>query len=65
MLYGIRPELAKTPKRWGVATRLYVTYGREWYLYLCHRLAEHPPNLYTALADMADPTRLQRDPYEN
>jgi proline dehydrogenase len=65
MLYGIRPELAKTTKRWGAATRLYVTYGREWYLYLCHRLAEHPPNLYTALADMADPTRLQRDPYES
>lgn len=33
----------------GVATRLYVTYGREWFLYACNRLAEHPPNIVRAL----------------
>ena len=40
----------------GYRTRTYLPYGREWYLYLCHRLAEHPPNLYRALADAAGVT---------
>ena len=26
-------------------------YGTKWYLYLCHRLAKHPPNLHRTLAD--------------
>ena len=40
----------------GYRTRTYLPYGREWYLYLCHRLAEHPPDLYCALADAAGVT---------
>ncbi|GMK45303.1 proline dehydrogenase [Paenibacillus glycanilyticus] len=52
MLYGIRPELAKRLRSEGNPIRIYVPYGREWYLYLCHRIAEYPPNLYQAVIDM-------------
>lgn len=53
LLYGIRPDLAGKLKASGYPVRVYVTYGEEWYLYLCHRIAEFPPNLYRALADVA------------
>ncbi|WP_201001760.1 proline dehydrogenase family protein [Paenibacillus glycanilyticus] len=52
MLYGIRPELAKRLRSEGNPIRIYVPYGQEWYLYLCHRIAEYPPNLYQAVIDM-------------
>jgi proline dehydrogenase len=32
--------------------RTYVVYGKEWYLYLCNRLAEYPLNLFLALSDI-------------
>ncbi|MFB9991616.1 proline dehydrogenase family protein [Deinococcus oregonensis] len=35
----------------GHPTREYVVYGREWFLYLCNRLAEEPERLFTAVAD--------------
>ncbi len=54
MLYGIRPELSAKLQSAGYPVRIYVTYGREWFLYLCHRIAEYPPNLYRAVADMAN-----------
>lgn len=57
MLYGVRPELAKHMRERGRKVRLYLTYGREWYLYLCHRLAENPPNVHLAIADIAEPQR--------
>lgn len=38
----------------GYRTRLYLPFGVEWYLYLCHRLAEYPPNLYRAISDALD-----------
>ncbi|WP_425622626.1 proline dehydrogenase family protein [Brevibacillus borstelensis] len=57
MLFGVREEAARALLEGGIPIRLYVTYGTEWYLYLCHRLAEHPPNLYRALADMLEPGR--------
>lgn len=53
MLYGIRPELSAKLQSAGYPVRIYVTYGHEWFLYLCHRIAEYPPNLYRAVADMA------------
>ena len=59
MLYGIQRELLKSLKNDGHQAKVYLTYGTEWYLYLCHRLAEHPPNIYTAIADMIDPNRSQ------
>lgn len=57
MLYGIRPDVLRHFKDAGYRTRVYLTYGTEWYLYLCHRLAEYPPNIYQALADCVDPSR--------
>lgn len=52
MLYGIRPESCKDMKDKGVPVRVYLTYGTEWYLYLAHRIAEYPPNIYIAIMDM-------------
>ncbi|MFD1887045.1 proline dehydrogenase family protein [Paenibacillus wenxiniae] len=52
LLYGIRPELCVRLREQGYPVRVYLTYGQEWYLYLCHRIAEYPPNLYQALIDM-------------
>ncbi|MFL5656633.1 MAG: proline dehydrogenase family protein [Ktedonobacteraceae bacterium] len=60
MLYGIRPDLLRQMKQAGYQTRLYLTYGTEWYLYLCHRLAEYPPNIYRALADCVQPSRTEQ-----
>ncbi|TCP23724.1 L-proline dehydrogenase [Scopulibacillus darangshiensis] len=54
MLYGVRPDMAKELKDRGCKTKIYLTYGEEWYLYLCHRLAEYPPNIYTAISDIVN-----------
>ncbi|OBZ12667.1 proline dehydrogenase family protein [Bacillus sp. FJAT-26390] len=51
MLYGIRPDLSSKLKAAGHPVRIYLTYGQEWYLYLCHRMAEYPPNLFRAVVD--------------
>ncbi|MFI8496861.1 proline dehydrogenase family protein [Peribacillus butanolivorans] len=52
MLYGICPELCKQLKDEGLPVRVYLTYGVESFLYLCHRIAEYPPNIYVAITDM-------------
>lgn len=52
LLYGIRPDLCKKLQNEGLPVRVYLTYGVEWYLYLCHRIAEYPPNTYIAISDM-------------
>ncbi|MDX8290775.1 proline dehydrogenase family protein [Metabacillus indicus] len=52
MLDGVRPDLIKNAKNEGYKARVYVTYGTEWYLYLAHRIAEYPPNIYTAVSDI-------------
>ena len=49
MLKGINHEQLNNLKSSGYNTRVYVPYGKEWYLYLCHRLAEYPPNIYQAI----------------
>jgi len=51
MLYGVTPERLQLVRERGYRTRVYLPYGREWYLYLCHRLAEYPPNIYQAIGD--------------
>lgn len=51
MLKGVTPERLATMQSDGYRTRVYLPYGQEWHLYLCNRLAEHPPNLYQAIAD--------------
>lgn len=63
MLYGVQPQLLKELKDRGYRSKVYLTYGQEWYLYLCHRLAEYPPNIYVAIADMIEPNRAQVSPY--
>jgi len=51
MLYGVTPEHLQLVRERGYRARVYLPYGREWYLYLCHRLAEYPPNIYRAIGD--------------
>lgn len=52
MLYGVRPTLLNELRRKDYRCRVYLTYGNEWFLYLCHRIAEHPENLYLAVTDI-------------
>ena len=51
-LYGIQTQQLTTLKDEGYPTKMYFVYGREWYLYLCNRIAEYPLNLFQALADI-------------
>jgi proline dehydrogenase len=51
-LYGIQPERLLALKADGYMTKLYFVYGKEWYLYLCNRIAEYPLNLFQAVADI-------------
>jgi proline dehydrogenase len=53
MLKGVAQDRLEAMKNYGYRTRVYLPYGREWHLYLCNRLAEHPPNIYQAIADAA------------
>lgn len=56
MLYGIRPDLLSSLKNKGYNCKVYLLYGKEWHLYLCHRLAEYPENLYLAVTDIINPS---------
>ncbi|HFJ9442527.1 MULTISPECIES: proline dehydrogenase family protein [Bacillus] len=60
MLYGIRSDMLSDLKNKGRNARVYLTYGKEWYLYLCHRIAEHPENLYHTVIDMIHSPSAQR-----
>lgn len=51
MLHGATPDRLKQMLDSGYRVRDYLPYGREWYLDVCHRLAEYPPNIYRALAE--------------
>lgn len=53
-LYGIQTEQLMQLKEEGYPTKLYFVYGKEWYLYLCNRLAEYPLNLFRALQDVLE-----------
>ncbi|MEU0520244.1 proline dehydrogenase family protein [Streptosporangium sp. NPDC006007] len=54
MLHGVQPHLLRGYHEAGYPCRIYATYGENWWLHLLHRLAEHPPMVLTALADIAD-----------
>ncbi|PKW00389.1 L-proline dehydrogenase [Streptomyces sp. 1222.5] len=56
MLHGVQPHLLRSYREAGHACRIYATYGENWWLHLLHRLAEHPPMVLTALADLGDDT---------
>lgn len=51
MLYGIQLERLTLQRARGFPTRVYLPYGEEWFLYVSHRLAEYPPNIYRAISD--------------
>jgi proline dehydrogenase len=51
-LYGIQTNHLLDLKERGYKTKLYFVYGKEWYLYLCNRIAENPMNIFLALADV-------------
>lgn len=53
-LLGICNEELQTFKDRGYTCRIYVVYGKEWYLYLCNRWAEYPLNLFRGLADIVE-----------
>lgn len=52
MLYGINNEALMDFKQQGYPCRIYIVYGKEWYLYLCNRLAENPEDVFRALVDI-------------
>jgi proline dehydrogenase len=45
MLHGIRSDEARTLAADGVAVRVYLPFGTDWYGYYIRRLAERPANL--------------------
>lgn len=51
-LVGLGPVACQRTLKLGYATRQYVVYGQEWFLYVCHRIAEQPDRLYQAVADV-------------
>ncbi len=53
-LLGIGNEELQTYNDKGYKCRMYVVYGKEWYLYLCNRWAEYPLNLFRGLADIVE-----------
>jgi proline dehydrogenase len=51
-LVGLGPAASQRTLALGYPTRQYVVYGQEWFLYVCHRIAEQPERLYQAVADV-------------
>jgi proline dehydrogenase len=51
-LYGIRNDQLAALKAEGFNTKVYFVYGKEWYLYLCNRIAEYPLNIFQAIKDI-------------
>ena len=50
MLRGVESERLDSLHEDGYLTRQYLPYGKEWFLYLCNRIAESPPTLFDAIA---------------
>lgn len=53
-LYGIQTEQLLALKQEGYPVKLYFVYGKEWYLYVCNRIAEYPLNIFRALHDLTN-----------
>ncbi len=53
MLAGIAGAALDELRDRGHPTQLYVVYGRQWWLYVCNRLAEDPQRVLQALVDVA------------
>lgn len=54
MLRGVTSDQLSNLQEQGLSTRVYLPYGREWYLYLLNRIAEYPPNIFDAIKAAAD-----------
>jgi proline dehydrogenase len=52
MLYGIRPDLPGALRAQGLAVRVLVPFGEDWYGYFMRRLAERPANLLFLLRNL-------------
>ncbi len=50
-LQGAEAEPVSLVRSAGFNARVFLTYGPDWFLYVCHRLAEHPPALIQAIED--------------
>ena len=59
MLHGVQPHVLRHYRDKNVRCRVATVYGDNWWLHFLHRLSEHPPNVITALADIADPGRVR------
>jgi proline dehydrogenase len=57
MLYGIRHDLHAALRGQGLAVRVLVPFGEDWYGYFMRRLAERPANLLFLLRNLARPAR--------
>lgn len=55
-LYGIQTDQLERLKEEGYPVKMYFVYGKEWYLYVCNRIAEYPLNLFRALNDIVEVT---------
>lgn len=53
-LFGICNEQLISLKEEGYPAKIYFVYGKEWYLYVCNRIAEYPMDLFRALKDMVE-----------
>jgi proline dehydrogenase len=53
VLLGLGPEQLELSRSKGYATREYIVFGQEWYLYVLNRMAEKPARVYQALIDLA------------
>ncbi|MFD3657531.1 hypothetical protein [Streptomyces sp. NPDC058620] len=52
MLYGVQPETLRRHRAAGRPCRIHATYGMNWWLPLMRRLADNPPMVLSALADI-------------
>jgi proline dehydrogenase len=57
MLFGIRADLHAPLRARGLALRVLVPFGEDWYGYFMRRLAERPANLLFLLRHLARPAR--------
>ena len=51
-LLGIENEGLLEYHHKGYNCRIYIVYGKEWYLYLCNRFAEYPMSVFQGIEDM-------------
>ncbi|WP_078554313.1 proline dehydrogenase family protein [Bacillus alkalicellulosilyticus] len=63
MLDGVQCDLLKSLKEENIQSKVYVTYGTEWYLYIVHRISEYPPNIFTIISDIIEQNTVEINSY--